>query len=70
MSAASDTARLRSIQDRFLALPSVAASVLAHGAYSRIDGPGTPTYYDVKYLILPEWEEWLTEFIEKHETSL
>jgi hypothetical protein len=70
VSAASDTARLRSIQDRFLSLPSVAASVLAHGAYSRIDGPGTPTYRQVHEEILPLWEGWFVKFIEKHETSL
>jgi hypothetical protein len=70
MSAASDTARLRSIQDRFLSLPSVAASVLAHGAYSRIDGPGTPTYREVHDTILPDWADWFTAFIQKHKTTL
>lgn len=57
-----DRDRLRALQDRWLALPSVKNHVRNHGEGERIAGPNSPTFAQVKTQLLPDWEQWLRDF--------
>lgn len=56
---------LRALQDRWLAVPSVASHVRDYGLDERII-PGTemPTFRDVKQFVLPKWKHWFEDFFD------
>lgn len=57
-----DRERLRALQDKWLALPSVRNHIRNHGEHERIAGPTSPTFEDARTCVLPEWEQWFLDF--------
>ncbi len=55
---AQQTLRLRVLQDRWLALPSVADRRQREGDGARIHGPASPTFAEVYWHPQPEWVDW------------
>lgn len=54
---------LRALQDRWLALPVVQHQIRNFGEAEPITGrPDAPTFCDVRAVLLPEWEEWFSDF--------
>ncbi len=53
--------RLRALQDRWLALPRIQAHVDRFGWEGGIDGLDSPTFLDVRHLILAKWEGFFEE---------
>ncbi len=54
--------RLRAIQDRWLALPVIRNHMRNHGDHTPIATPDSPTFDDVKRMVLPDWEQWFKDF--------
>lgn len=53
----------RALQDRWLAIPSVRSHVQMHGWHERIlPGTDTPTFEDVRTMVLPKWKSWFEDF--------
>lgn len=59
-----DRDRCRALQDRWLALPAVQAQIRNHGEDRRIAGHDSPTFRDVRTLVLPWWQGFFQEFFE------
>lgn len=53
---------LRDLQDRWLNLAVVKHQIRNHGEDEHIAGPDSPTFYDVRRLLLPEWRQWFSDF--------
>ena len=58
--------RLRKLQDRWLALPSVQHQIREYGDDQQIAcsayATDVPTFRDVRTLLLPTWEGWFKDF--------
>jgi hypothetical protein len=61
-----DRNRLRALQNRWLALPSVQAQIRLYGEHHQIAGAfyatNHPSFHDVRTKVLPQWEAWFMEF--------
>jgi hypothetical protein len=59
-----ERARLRALQDRFLADPLVRKQVEGWGEDHPVAFEGAPTFREVRETLLPRWEGWFREFLE------
>jgi hypothetical protein len=59
-----DRARLRALQDRFLADPLVRKQVERWGEDHPVAAPGSPTFRQVREAVWSGWEGWFREFLE------
>lgn len=57
-----DRTRLRQLQDRWLAKAVIRNQIRLFGEGTQIAGPGSPTFRQVRETLLPEWEEWFSDF--------
>lgn len=57
-----DRDRLRALQDRWLNLPVIQNHIRNHGDHERIAGPDSPTFDEVRRILLPAWEQWISDF--------
>lgn len=54
--------RLRELQDRWLALLVIQNHIRNHGEHERIGWVDSPTFDEVKRLVMPEYEQWFKDF--------
>lgn len=52
----------RETQDRWLDLPVIRNHIRNHGDHERIAGSDSPTFDEVRTLVLPEWQQWFRDF--------
>lgn len=57
-----DRQRLRDLQDRWLSLPVIRNHIRNHGEHQHIGNDDSPTFADVKAMLLPEWEQWFNDY--------
>jgi hypothetical protein len=58
-----ERARLRALQDRFLADPLVRRQLDRWGEDHPVAFEGSPTFRGVRETLLPDWEGWFREFL-------
>lgn len=56
---------LRTLQDRWLALPMVRQQIEIHGEHLPIAGHSSPTFHQVRTTLCEAWETWFRDDLQE-----